>query len=338
LAEPLRSAYRKLILFSAALAFVIVVLGAYVRLTDAGLGCPDWPGCYGYIAVPKTPQEIARAQQDFPGKVLEPRKSWIEMVHRYFASSLGLLILIIAFMAWSKRSEFKQSPVLALLLVAVVILQGMLGMWTVTLLLKPVIVTLHLLGGLTTLALLLWLALGQFVGNSSTGIIASSGLRRFAAIALIVLSVQIALGGWVSTNYAALACGDFPTCHGSWLPGDMDFGNAFHVLRELGQTPQGELLSLQALTAIHWAHRAGALVVALVVGTLALRLLALPAWRRMGALVLTVLAIQISLGIANVRFNLPLSLAVAHNAVAALLLAILVTAIYLLHRDATREL
>jgi cytochrome c oxidase assembly protein subunit 15 len=323
--------YKRLVLLSVALTFAVVVLGAYVRLNDAGLGCPDWPGCYGQIGVPQAAQEIAQAQQQFPGAQLEPRKGWIEMVHRYCASILGLMIVAIALIAWRRRADLKQSPALALILVAVVVLQGMLGMWTVTLLLRPAIVTAHLLGGMTTLALLSWLALGQFVSGSSKDIMLRSRLHRVAGIALIVLTVQIALGGWVSTNYAAIACSDFPTCRGRGIPSAMDFFNGFHLSRELGETGQGELLSIQALTAIHWTHRIGALVTTLVLGALAFRLLTLPAGRKIGTLLLGVLSIQIWLGIANAVSFAPLSLAVLHNAFAALLLTTLVATNYLLH-------
>jgi heme a synthase len=327
----MQSVYKPLVLLSVALTFAVVVLGAYVRLNDAGLGCPDWPGCYGHIGVPQAPHEIAQAQQQFPGAQLQPRKGWIEMVHRYCASILGLMIVAIAFIAWRKRVDLKQSPALPLIVVALVIVQGMLGMWTVTLLLRPAIVTAHLLGGMTTLALLTWLALGQFVSGSSKGIIARSSLHSLAAIALVVLIIQIALGGWVSTNYAAIACSDFPTCRGRWIPSAMDFSNGFHLLRELGQTAQGELLGIQALTAINWTHRMGALGTTLVLGALAFRLLTLRAGRNIGVLLLAVLSIQILLGIANVLSFAPLSLAVPHNAFAALLLATLVATNYLLY-------
>lgn len=321
--------YRKLIILAAFLAFGIIVLGAYVRLNNAGLGCPDWPGCYGHIAVPDEPHEIARAEASFPGKIIEGRKGWIEMVHRYFASSLGLLIIAIAVIAWRRRDALGQSPALPIALIGVVIFQGLLGMWTVTLLLKPAVVTAHLLGGLALLALLTWLALrqGRVVGlhkeSVSKGIIAPPSIRWMGGIAFAVLVAQIALGGWVSTNYAALACQDFPSCQGSWLP-QMDFHNAFHVVRELGMTAQGELLSAEALTAIHWAHRLGAMIVVIVLGVLALQMLAKPATRSLGGLVLSVLTLQVLLGISNIYFGLPLALAVAHNAGAALLVVTLV--------------
>lgn len=311
--------YRPLLLLATLLAFGVVALGAYVRLSDAGLGCPDWPGCYGQLlGVPDTAHEHAAAVRDFPGKVVETHKAWKEMVHRYFAGALGLLIAAITLLAWRYRRALRQSPRLPSLLLAVVALQAALGMWTVTLLLKPAIVSAHLLGGMATLALLLWLLLRQTLSDAAA---ADKGLRVLAGTALFAVIVQIALGGWVSSNYAALACTDFPTCQGAWLP-KMDFTHAFHLRRELGQTADGALLSNAALTAIHWTHRIGALLVLLTAGALALALLRRAAWRRWGRLLGAALLVQIALGIANVVFALPLALAVAHNAGAALLLAV----------------
>lgn len=311
--------YRPLLLLATLLAFGVVSLGAYVRLSDAGLGCPDWPGCYGHlVGVPEQAHEQSAALQAFPGKPVEAHKAWKEMVHRYFAGTLGLLILSIAWLAWQHRRRLRQSPLLPTALVGVVGLQALLGMWTVTLLLKPVIVSAHLIGGMTTLALLLWLLLRQTVNNARS---ATGGLRLIGLLALLAVTGQIALGGWVSSNYAALACADFPTCQGAWLP-EMDLTHAFQLRRELGQTADGVLLSNAALTAIHWSHRIGALIVLLVAGTLAILLLRRPDWRRGGFLLALALAAQVSLGIANVVLSLPLPLAVAHNTGAAILLAV----------------
>jgi cytochrome c oxidase assembly protein subunit 15 len=314
--------YRALVLCAVALTFVVIVVGAYVRLEDAGLGCPDWPGCYGKIlGVPDEPHEVARAEQAFPGKAVDAVRAWKEMFHRYLAGTLGLLVLAIAVMAWRRREETVGSPWLATALVAVVGFQATLGMWTVTMLLKPAIVTLHLLGGMATLGLLTWLALREF--GPAAAVPDAPRFRPWAALGLVVLLAQIALGGWVSANYAALACTDFPTCHGQWLP-DMDFGNAFHVVRELGVTAAGAPLSHEALTAIHWSHRAGALATLAYVGGLALWALRTPPLRVLGAAMAALLLVQAGLGVANVLLHLPLVLAAAHNAVAALLLAALV--------------
>jgi heme a synthase len=219
------------------LTFVVVVVGAYVRLSDAGLGCPDWPLCYG--------KPVPDAMED--------HRAWKEMGHRYLAAALGLLIFGLTLVAWRTR----RSPKLATAVAALVVFHATLGKWTVTMLLKPAIVTAHLAGGMTLLALLVWYFLSRL-----SHVTAPEGraLRRPAAIALAVLAAQILLGGWVSANYAALACPDLPLCLGEVVP-PMDFANAFHVVRELGRTDGGELLPQAALTAIHWSHRMFALVV-----------------------------------------------------------------------------
>jgi len=319
-----RSHYRPLLVAATLLAFCVVGLGAYVRLSDAGLGCPDWPGCYGHlVGVPDTHAEHAAAASAFPGKPVETHKAWKEMIHRYAAGTLGLLILGIALSAWAAwRREHERRPWLETGLVALVVFQALLGMWTVTLLLKPVIVTAHLLGGMATLALLV-LCLAREILGADEAASQRSVSRGVGLLALVVLVGQIALGGWVSSNYAALACSDFPTCQGGWWPA-ADYANAFHVVRELGQAADGGLLPFAALTAIHWTHRLGALVVVVLVGTYAVLLLR----RRdlLGLLLVGLLILQVGLGIASVLLSLPLPLAVAHNLGAALLLATLVVA------------
>jgi heme a synthase len=315
--------YRKLAWFTVAYTFVVVVVGAYVRLADAGLGCPDWPGCYGELTPHHARDDIEKAVEEQGGThgPVSMSKAWKEMFHRYIAGGLGLLILAIATAAWLRRRELGQSPALATGILGLVIFQAALGMWTVTLLLKPVIVTLHLLGGMALLALLAWLALRQQAPQPLPA--AVTKLRPLGLLALLVVVAQIALGGWVSTNYAALACTDFPTCHGEWLP-QMDFRHGFQLVRELGKTAAGTHLSYDAITAIHWTHRVGALVTLLVVGGLALCLLRNPASARLGLLLLVVLLAQVVVGIANVLGGLPLLLAAAHNAGAAILLLTMV--------------
>jgi len=316
--------YRKLIILAAFLTFAVVVLGAYVRLSDAGLGCPDWPGCYGHVTPAHAAENIAAAEAAQPQGPVSFLKAWKEMVHRYFASTLGLLIITIAAIGWAKRKVLRQSPVLPLALIAVVVFQGLLGKWTVTLLLKPVIVTSHLLGGLTVLSLLTWLALRQFGPKVVNNMIVSATTRRLARMGLVVLVMQVILGGWVSTNYAGLACSDLPLCQGHWVP-PMDFSNAFHLIRELGMTADGDLLSFSALTAIHWMHRLGALLTTLVLGILVFRLLHQQRTRHLGLALLGALTLQIAIGIANVYLSLPLWLAVAHNAGAAILIVTMIT-------------
>lgn len=315
--------YRKLAWFAVAYTLVVVVVGAYVRLADAGLGCPDWPGCYGELTPHHARDDIEKAVEEQGGThgPVSMSKAWKEMFHRYIAGGLGLLILAITATAWLRRRELGQSPALATGILGLVIFQAALGMWTVTLLLKPVIVTLHLLGGMALLALLAWLALRQQAPPTLPA--AVTRLRPWGVFALVVVIAQIALGGWVSTNYAALACTDFPTCHGEWLP-QMDFRHGFQLVRELGKTAAGVHLSYDAITAIHWTHRVGALVTLLVVGGFALRLLCNPAFARLGGLLLAVLLAQVILGVANVLGGLPLLLAAAHNAGAAILLLTMV--------------
>ena len=323
--------FRKLVWFAVIYTFIVVVVGAYVRLSDAGLGCPDWPGCYGELTPHQAQDDIAKAVEEQGGThgPVSMGKAWKEMFHRYIAGGLGLVILAIAVTAWLRRRELQQSPLLATSLVVLVAFQAALGMWTVTMLLKPVIVTLHLLGGLATLALLALLGLRQEKFRPASP--AAVRLRPWALLALLIVIAQIMLGGWVSTNYAALACIDFPTCHGVWLP-EMDFRHGFQLVRELGMTAAGTHLSYDAITAIHWTHRVGAVVTFVYVGGFALALLRNPGLARYGAALLGVLLLQIALGIANVVAGLPLAVAAAHNAGAAILLVTAVVINFALRR------
>ncbi|MEY4599108.1 MAG: hypothetical protein RLZZ445_1905 [Pseudomonadota bacterium] len=323
--------FRKLVWFAVIYTFVVVVVGAYVRLSDAGLGCPDWPGCYGELTPHHAQDDIAKAVEEQGGThgPVSLGKAWKEMFHRYIAGGLGLVILAIAFTAWLRRRELQQSPFLATSLVGLVAFQAALGMWTVTMLLKPVIVTLHLLGGLATLALLVWLGLRQEKFQPAS--LAAVRLRPWALLALLIVIAQIMLGGWVSTNYAALACIDFPTCHGVWFP-EMDFRHGFQLIRELGMTAAGTHLSYDAITAIHWTHRVGAALTFVYVGGFALALLRDRGLARYGAALLAVLLVQLALGIANVVAGLPLAVAAAHNAGAAILLLTAVVINFALRR------
>lgn len=317
--------YRSLLVAATLLALLVIGLGAYVRLSDAGLGCPDWPGCYGHwLGVPDAGHERLAAQAHFPQQPLDSGKAWKEMIHRYCAGTLGLLILAICLLAWRPALRRRQSPILPTVLLGLIGLQAALGMWTVTLLLKPAIVTLHLLGGMGTLALLLVLLGREWQASPASA--AGPGLRLAARLALLATVGQIALGGWVSSNYAGLACPDLPRCQGQWQPA-MDFGHAFAVVRDLGYTAHGQLLNAEALTAIHWAHRLGAAVVAASVLALAIALGAAGERdrRRWAGLLLGVLGLQIALGIGNVLLSLPLPVAVAHTLGAAGLLGVLLT-------------
>lgn len=313
--------FKRLTLFAALLALCVVVLGAYVRLSDAGLGCPDWPGCYGTLTVPQSEQAIQKAQQVFPHSTIETGKAWKEMAHRYIAGLLGLLVLAIFALGWRHKRIIRVSPLLPSALLLIIMFQAALGMWTVTMLLKPAIVSAHLIGGMTTLGLLVWIAHRHWGSEDSFSI--SPNLRLMVRGAFVILLGQIFLGGWTSTNYAALACTDFPTCHGAWLP-EMDFKDAFHLVRELGASADGGNLGLPALTAIQWTHRIGALITLLYMGALALLLLKIRQLNTLAYLLIIVLSAQILIGIGNLILHLPLVLAVAHNLGAALLVTVTV--------------
>ena len=310
--------FRRLCLLGVLLALVVIVMGAWVRLSHAGLGCPDWPGCYGHLTVGQAIENAEHANAAFPERPLEPDKALKEMIHRYAATALGMLILAIAILAWTNRRDPAQPMRLPGFLVALVVFQGLLGMWTVTLLVKPFVVTAHLVGGLATMALLWWLALRVDRTTRPPG---ERGLRRLAVAGLVVLTLQIMLGGWVSTNYAALACPDFPTCQKSFWP-EMDFEDAFVLWRGLGIDYEGGVLDHPARVAIHFVHRIGAVVAALVLGFLAWRAVRTGqsrAVRMAGAMLAVLLAVQWTLGPLMVLKALPLGLATAHNGVAALL-------------------
>ena len=310
--------FRRLALAGVVLAFGVVVLGAWVRLSAAGLGCPDWPGCYGHLSVDTAAANVDAINEAFPHRPFEYHKAIKEMVHRYFASSLGLLILVLAGLAIANRRDPQQPLILPIVLVGLVILQGLLGMWTVTLLLKPLIVVLHLLGGLATLSLLAWLAMAKPASQAAV----PKSLQTVATTALVVLALQIALGGWTSSNYAALACPHFPTCQNSLWP-HMDVRDAYVLWRGLGIDYEGGVLDHPARVAIHFMHRLGAVVAALMLGfasIAAMRLGATRGVRIAGAVLGAVLVCQLILGPLMVIRALPLALATAHNAVAALLL------------------
>ena len=311
--------YYKLSLFAMMFAAVVVVLGAYTRLVDAGLGCPDWPGCYGFLSVPESVDEVKIAQQAYPHAPVEAEKAWPEMIHRYFAGALGLIIALLAFLAIKARKDPSQPLVLPLILLALVIFQAALGMWTVTMGLLPVVVMGHLLGGFTTLALLwlLFLRLGD--GNRKA---TPNRLRTLTILGIIVVFLQISLGGWTSANYAAIICADFPTCQGHWIP-PLDMQGAFQLSGEGVNNYLGGFMENDARVTVHWMHRVGALITTLYLIFLSYSL-AMQDRHKYASWIIAVLTVQVTLGISNVLLSLPLHVAVAHNAIAALLLLSLV--------------
>lgn len=317
--------------FACALALMVVVLGAYTRLSDAGLGCPDWPGCYGHLlGVPESTQEIQQAETEFPWRAVELHKAWKEVIHRYFAGALGILILLLAIFAWKNRRHSNQPVGLPLFLVGLVIFQALLGMWTVTLLLKPVIVMLHLLGGLAILSLLWWLVLNTKSIRQNETYYSTVNIHSLIVLGLLLLLGQIVLGGWTSANYAALACADFPTCQGQWWP-QTDFKEAFVFWRGLGINYEFGVLENPARTAIHLSHRLMAIVVTIYWLYLLFRLLVSDITRSMrttAGITLLLLLIQLALGISNIVLHLPIAVAVMHNAGAALLLLSVITLLY----------
>jgi cytochrome c oxidase assembly protein subunit 15 len=340
---------KKLTLFSLFLAAVVIILGAYTRLTDAGLGCPDWPGCYGNLTVPLSDEKVNAANAAYPERPVEAFKAWNEMIHRYFAGTLGLCIAAIAFIAFRQRKQgtpFK----LPLLLLGLVTFQAALGMWTVTLNLLPVVVMGHLLGGFSVLSCLFLLYLRLRDADTSTSSVSQSpvsqstvpqepvsmdsaeqltspsvsGLSRMKTFALFgvgVLVIQIALGGWTSANYAALACTDMPVCEEGWQS-RLDFAGAFSVPEaenyEFGAHDYGERATM------HIVHRAGALITFSYLLALGLTLFfkhgASLQLKRVSAIMIGCLFAQVALGVSNVVFALPLAVAVLHNAFAAILL------------------
>jgi heme a synthase len=328
--------YKKLAWITVFFTFDLIVFGAFTRLTDSGLGCPDWPGCYGEANPFLAHAEIRAAETLMPTGPVTVVKAWIEMIHRYLAMGVGVLIiasLVAGWRLWRRTQAQRYAPQLPAFLLFFVCLQGAFGAWTVTLKLQPVIVTIHLLLGLSLLALLTWHALRQ---SPRTPVAPLAGqLRVPAAIALGASFMQIALGGWVSTNYAALACGGFPLCQGEWMPA-MDFSHGFTLWRSLGMTAAGDYLPFDALTAIHWVHRLFAVVVVVIVGWVAHSASNMPGVERLGRALLWLIVLQFGTGMATVLFDWPLTIAVLHNAGAALLVLILTMLNYRLSKPVAK--
>ncbi len=315
--------------FAFCIAVAVVILGAFTRLVDAGLGCPDWPGCYGHLLWPDEAHEITRAEERFPETAVDTSKTWPEMVHRYAAGALGLVIALIALRSWPLRDRSDYPFRLPIFLLFVVVWQALFGMWTVTLKLWPQVVALHLLGGMTVLSLL-WLLVNR-LGNvrwqlSPETAARVARLRPWIIGGIVLVACQILLGGWTTANYAAFGCPDFPTCHGRWWP-EMNLARGFDIFQTIGPNYLGGQLENDARVAIHFVHRLGALVVTAYLLFLAVRcvLIGHGRLRAVTGVMLAALALQVGLGIANVLFQVPLWLAVAHNAGAGLLILTLVT-------------
>ena len=314
--------------FTILLALCVIVFGAYVRLTDAGLGCPDWPGCYGFVTVPQTAEDYLSVEQNFPGEIVDEGKAWREMIHRYIASLLGFLILLMFlkdFLSYRNNAGSLKDLKLSAALLALVIFQGMLGMWTVTLKVHPLVVTGHLIGGLTTLSLLFF-----YYRNLESSDEKFISAPKAMIAGLSILALQIILGGWTSTNYAALGCPDLPLCYGEVWPSNMDFEEGFLKWQEVGVNYEGGQLSPSARTAIHFVHRLGAILVLFALGWLGLKYLkhSSDRIRIASGIMLIALLAQLAIGTLMVWFGIPLFLATAHNAFAALLLLSFINLLY----------
>jgi len=316
------------------LALVVITLGGWTRLNDAGLSCPDWPGCYGQFVVPETSEDIARAEQQFSGLSVNVGKSWLEMIHRYAASSLGLVVTILAVLAWLSKDQDNYPVLYSVSLLLLVVTQGLFGMWTVTLKLLPIIVTLHLLGGLLTLTLLIGLLQKLKLLSRSendrvnacslkvTGSNISSALKPvklISSVAMLLLFMQLALGGWTSTNYAGWSCSHWLYCEAG-IKTELDFAAGFNVKMDVGPDYQGGLLPQPARAAIQMAHRVGGLIVTIALLFLIGMVFKQHRLRKPAVILLIFLVMQVGLGVANVMLALPLFLAMAHHSGAVLLL------------------
>jgi cytochrome c oxidase assembly protein subunit 15 len=319
---------RKLVWVTAFLTLDLIVFGGFTRLTDSGLGCPDWPGCYGHSNPLSAGESIRAAETAQPTGPVTMGKAWVEMLHRYFALAIGVLIIVLLALALRRWMQDRSRPIVLPVAVLVwVCVQGAFGAWTVTQKLQPIFVTAHLLGGMLLLSLLVWFGLHESP-EAPAGDVAT--LRGSGALALVALVAQIALGGWVSSNYAVMACPDFPLCHGALAPAGMDFGNGFTLWRDLGMTggADAQPIPFEALVAIHWVHRWFALIAAGMVGWLAWRARGHPATRRAGNWLAGFVVLQLLTGMSNVVFQWPLALAVLHNGGAAAMLALVLVVNY----------
>ncbi|MCK4709788.1 MAG: COX15/CtaA family protein [Gammaproteobacteria bacterium] len=300
---------------------LVILLGAWTRLSDAGLGCPDWPGCYGHLTVPETEQALSKAKELFPDQVVVAEKAWPEMIHRYFAGALGLLVFLISFLLIKYKDEVKNMTPLAVGLSGLIIFQALLGMWTVTLGLWPLTVMGHLLGGFVTLNLLWYITLRLRDREIDFH---QHELKGLVKIAMVVVFFQIFLGGWTSSNYAAIICSDFPTCQGSMLP-PMDFVSAFQLWGHGVDNYEFGILGNDARVTIQWTHRIGAYITIGVLIFMLMKVWQYKRFRNLLKVIAGLLLLQVVLGISNVLFSIPMPIALAHNGIAVMLLLSLVT-------------
>jgi len=324
---------RRLVFISIILALIVVSLGAYTRLTHAGLGCPDWPGCYGQIKVPETSHQLAKADQAFPDHEVVAHKAWNEMIHRYFAGTLGLFILAIAFLS-VKRRKLGSPVFLPLCILLIVVFQAALGMWTVTMKLMPIVVMGHLLGGFTTLCLLFLLYLRLGTHRLPTSDFSVKKYGKYASLGIIILVAQISLGGWTSSNYAALSCVELPICQAGWQE-QLTFDGSFDPIPPVKETYEYGHLEHDQRVTIHVMHRLGALITALYLAWLALMVFSKSQtlyFKQASMLMGVALIVQLGLGISNIWFSLPLAVAVSHNIIAACLMLTLIRLTYSLKK------
>jgi cytochrome c oxidase assembly protein subunit 15 len=326
---PFSALYYRLAVIALLLSLGVVMLGAYTRLSDAGLGCPDWPGCYGKMVLPQSQPALTQAQKAFPNLPIVPKKAWKEMIHRYFAGTLGTLIMVLVVLALVRKVRYAEQPLFVpLLLLGMMIFQAVLGMWTVTWKVLPLVVMSHMLGGVTIAALLCWLVLSLRLNPHQNNHLAS--LRPWAILAIILVMAQIFLGAWTSTNYSALVCPTFPFCHGTLFP-NMEWKSAFDLISPVGPNYEGGRLALDTRVTIQMAHRYGALITGLYLLPLSFALIFVrrfAALRTIGLTILALFCLQFLLGVMNVVWTLPMWNAVMHNGVAALLLLSVVTLTY----------
>lgn len=316
--------FKNILSIGVLLALFVVGLGAYTRLTNAGLGCPDWPGCYGHLVLPSSQQSLERVQKIYPDAPIESVKAWTEMAHRYLAGCLALFIFFLGLRAIGKHAAGSEKGLWAIpcLLMGLVVFQALLGMWTVTLKLLPVVVMAHLLGGIMIFSLML----RYRTTLSKRALTGSRTLKAYLRVAVVIVFIQIALGGWVSANYAGISCVGFPQCNGHWWP-NLHLSSGFNLFSPVGANYQGGLMEHELRATIQYIHRLGALVTLLTVMFLAKVLLRnrQKTLRNAAIILIFLILLQVTLGILNVTYYLPLSIAVGHNVVAAILLAVLLS-------------